>query len=73
MGVRKVQIGQVWKQDGTGETYLVTKLYTEALNTMAILRKTGSETESPIRARVERTEGGQTLRGFTPAMDEDAF
>lgn len=73
MGVRKIQIGQVWKQDGSGDSYLVTKLYNEALNTMAILRKTGSETESPIRVRVERTEGGQTLRGFTPSMDEDAF
>ena len=73
MGVRRVQIGQVWKQDGTGDTYLVTKIYTEALNTVAILRKTGSETESPIRVRVERTEGGQILRGYSPAMDEDAF
>ena len=73
MGVRKIQIGQVWKQDGSGDSYLVTKLYNEALNTMAILRKTGSETESPIRVRVERTEGGQNLRGFTPSMDEDAF
>ena len=73
MGVHKIQIGQVWKQDGSGDSYLVTKLYNEALNTMAILRKTGSETESPIRVRVERTEGGQTLRGFTPSMDEDAF
>ncbi len=73
MGVRRVQIGQVWKQDGTGDTFLVTKIYTEALNTMAILRKTGSETESPVRVRVERVEGGQTLRGFSPAMDEDAF
>jgi len=73
MGVRKVQIGQVWKQDGSGDTFLVTKLYSEALNTIAILRKTGSETESPLRARVELTEGGQTLRGFSPAMDEDAF
>ncbi len=73
MGVRKVQIGQVWKQDGTGETFLVTKLYTEALNTMAVLRKTGSETESPMRVRVDRTDSGQTLRGFSPALDEDAF
>lgn len=73
MAVRKVQIGQVWKQDGTGDTFLVTKVYTEALSTMALLRKTGSEAESPIRVRVERTDRGQTLRGFSPAMDEDAF
>ncbi len=73
MGARKVQIGQVWRQDGTGDTFLVTKIYTEALNTVAMLRKTGSETESAIRVRVERTDRGQMLRGFSPAMDEDAF
>ena len=73
MALRKVQIGQVWRKDATGETFLVTKLYTEALNTVAILRKTGAEAESPIRVRVEPTGGGQTLRGFSPTQDEDAF
>jgi len=73
MGLRKVQIGQVCKKDATGETFLVTKLYTEALSTVAILRKTGAEAESPIRVRVDTIGGGQTLRGFSPTQDEDAF
>ena len=39
MGVSKIQIGQLWKKDGTGDTYLVTSVYTEALSTMVVLRK----------------------------------
>jgi hypothetical protein len=73
MGLHKVQIGQVWRKDATGETFLVTNVYTEALSTMATLRKTGAEAQTPIRVRIEPTDGGQTLRGFSPTQDEDAF
>jgi len=54
MSVSKIQIGQLWKKDGTGDIYLVTRLYSEALNTMVILRKSGAEDEAQIRVRVER-------------------
>ncbi len=73
MPVRKVQIGQVWKNDQTGETYLVTKLYFEALATVATLRKTGAETEPMLRVKVERKGDLQTLVGFSPAQDYDEF
>ena len=72
MSVRKIQIGQLWKKDGTGETYLVTRVYTEALSTIAVLRKSGAEEESQIRVKVERTSGGQNLPGFAPAMEDDS-
>jgi hypothetical protein len=71
MPVRKVQIGQVWKQDGTGDTYLVTKLYDEALATMAILRKVGAENQSPVKVKVQQAGHGQTLPGFAPEHGED--
>ncbi len=71
MPVRKVQIGQVWKQDGTGDTYLVTKLYPEALATMAILRKVGAENQSPVKVKVQQAGTGQTLPGFAPEHGED--
>jgi len=71
MPVRKIQIGQVWKQDGTGDTYLVTKLYGEALATMAILRKIGAENESPVKVKVQQAGNGQTLPGFAPEHGED--
>ena len=72
-GVSKIQIGQLWKKDGTGDTYLVTRVYSEALSTMATLRKSGSETEALVRVKVERTAGGQTLAGFSPAQEDERF
>lgn len=71
--VSKIQIGQLWKKDGTGETFLVTRVYLEALSTMATLRKSGSETEALVRVKVERTAEGQTLAGFSPAQEDEKF
>ncbi|HET8924413.1 MAG TPA: hypothetical protein VFN26_15625 [Candidatus Acidoferrum sp.] len=71
MSVSKIQIGQLWKKDGTGDVYLVTRLYSEALNTMVVLRKSGAEDEAQIRLRVERKGGGQNIPGFTPALEDD--
>jgi hypothetical protein len=73
MSVRKVQIGQLWKREGTGDIYLVTRLYSEALHTMAILRKSGSEQEALIRVRVERQGDDQALPGFSPAQEDEKF
>ena len=73
MSVRKIQIGQLWKKDGTGDTYLVTRVYTEALSTIAVLRKSGAEEESQMRVKVERTSDGQNIPGFAPAMEDDSF
>jgi hypothetical protein len=73
MSVRKIQIGQLWKRDGTGETYLVTRVYTEALSTIVVLRKSGAEEESQMRVKVERTSDGQNIPGFAPAMEDDSF
>ncbi len=71
MSARKIQIGQLWKKDGTGETYLVTRVYNEALSTIAILRKSGAEREHQVRVKVERTPAGQNIPGFSPAMEDD--
>jgi len=73
MSVRRIQIGQLWKKDGTGETYLVTRVYTEALSTIVVLRKSGAEEESQIRLKVERTSEGQNIPGFVPATEDDSF
>jgi len=70
MSVRKIQIGQLWKKDGTGDTYLVTRIYTEALSTIALLRKSGAEDQDLIRVRVERNPSGQNLPGFIPAVED---
>lgn len=69
--VSKIQIGQLWKKDGTGETFLVTRVYSEALSTMATLRKSGAESEALVRVKVERAGGRQTLPGFSPAQEDE--
>ncbi len=71
MPVRRIQIGQVWRKNETGETYLVTKLYTEALATFAVLRKTGAETEALLRVRVERAGEAQNLPGFSSTQETE--
>ncbi len=73
MSISKIQSGQLWKKDGSNDIYLVTRIYNEALSTVAMLRKSGSETEPLIRVRVERTPKGQTIPGFTPAQEEEGF
>jgi len=73
MSVHKIQVGQVWKQDASGETYLITKVYNEALTTFAVLRKAGAESEAPLRVRVERNALGQKLPGFTYAQGAEDF
>ncbi len=73
MSARKIQIGQLWKKDGTPDTFLVTRVYTEALSTIALLRKSGAESEDMIRVKVERTAAGQNLPGFVPAIEDDSI
>lgn len=73
MPAKKIQVGQVWKKEGSGETYLITKVYTEALTTFAVLRKTGAENEAPLRIRVERAGVAVTLPGFSFAQESDEF
>ena len=71
MAVQRIQIGQVWKKVDTGETFLVTKLYNEALSTFAVLRPTGAATESMLRVRVEGQGSSQGLPGFAMAQGNE--
>jgi hypothetical protein len=71
MSVRKIQIGQLWKKSDTGEIYLVTRVYTEALSTLVVLRKSGAEQEALIRLRVEHSGAGQSIPGFSPAQEDE--
>jgi hypothetical protein len=67
MPTQKIKVGQVWRKNDNEETFLVTRLYSEALATIAILRPTGATDSALLRVRVERTDGGQTLPGFSIA------
>ena len=69
----KVQVGQVWKKDDNGESFLITKVYSEALTTYAVLRRTGAETERPLRIKVTNAGSAQTLPGYTFTQQSDEF
>lgn len=71
MPVPRIQIGQVWRKVDSEETFLVTRLYNEALATFAVLRPAGSENASMLKVKIERTSSGQTLPGFSMAQEPE--
>jgi len=73
MPARKIQVGQVWKKDDTAEQYLITKVYNEALTTWVLLRKTGAESERPVKVKVDQKGPTQTLPGYSYALQSDDF
>jgi hypothetical protein len=68
---RKILMGQVWKKDDSGDTYLVTKLYNEVFSTYAVLRKIGGE--EILRVKVEKVADSSLLRGFTYTQEAEDF
>lgn len=73
MAVPAVQLGQLWKLNDTGDTWLVTKVYSEVFTSYAVLRKVGGAEGDVRRVKVEKTSGGVTLGGFTFAQESEAF
>ena len=71
MTANRIQVGQVWQRLDSQESFLVTRMYTEALSTFAILRPTGAETAAMLRVKIERTGSGQTLPGFSLAHNSE--
>lgn len=63
----------MWKKDGSGESYLITKVYSEALTTYAVLRKAGAETEPPVRVKISNAGPSQTLPGFMFTQESEEF
>jgi hypothetical protein len=71
MPAQRIQIGQIWKKVGTEETFLVTRVYHEALTTIAVLRPTAAAAQSMVRVRVERQGDSQALPGFAMAQETE--
>lgn len=63
-------MGQVWRHNATGETYLVTRVYEEAFSSYAVLRKVGIEVGESLRVKVQKTADGVTLEGYTFTQEE---
>jgi hypothetical protein len=68
---KKIQVGQLWKKEDSGESFLVTKVYNEALTTYAVLRKAGAESEPPLRIKVSRAGAAADLPGFVFTQQSD--
>ena len=73
VAVSKIQVGQVWKKDDSGENYLITKVYNEALATYALLRKAGAENERALKVKVDHHAKVVTLPGFSYTQQADDF
>ena len=71
MPQRKIQVGQLWTKVDSNDVFLVTRLYTEALATIAVLRRTGAEQEGMIKVKIQRTSTGQSLPGFSMAHETE--
>jgi hypothetical protein len=67
MAVKTIKIGQVWRQDGSGKDFLVTKVYTEVFTQIAVLRpaEVTAPDATPVRVKVSKGAEGLSLPGFT--------
>ena len=73
MAVKAIQLGQVWRDETSGETFLVTKLYNEVFSQYAILRPANAsapEAETR-RIKIAKTPEGVLLPGFAFTQDSN--
>ncbi len=73
MAVSTIQLGQLWKLNETGDTWLVTKIYSEAFASYAMVRKVGGADADVRRVKVDKSSNGVTLPGFTFAQEAEGF
>jgi len=73
VAVPSIQLGQLWKFNATGDTWLVTKVYSEVFASYAVLRKVGGGDADVRRVKVDKTSDGVTLPGFVFAQESEAF
>jgi hypothetical protein len=75
MSVKSIQMGQVWRNDADGKNYLVTKLYSEAFASYAMLRvATSNAAESDtVRVKIQKAADTATLPGYTYTQDSQDF
>jgi hypothetical protein len=73
VAVSAIQLGQLWKLNETGDQWIVTKLYSEAFSSYAVVRKVGGADADVRRVKVDKLPDGVTLPGFTFAQEAEAF
>jgi hypothetical protein len=74
VAVKNIKLGQVWRQDGSGKDFLVTKVYSEVFTQYAVLRPAEvSAPDAPIvKVKVAKSGDGVALPGFS-FTQEGAF
>ena len=75
MPVKSIQLGQVWRQDESGQDYLVTKVYSEVFSQYAMLRPAEATAPDAPTVRVKAVKGpdGFSLPGYTFTQDSSSF
>ncbi len=75
MAVKTIQLGQVWRNDGDGNNFLVTKVYSELFTQYAMLRPASfnAPEADTIRVKVSRSDDGVSLPGYTFTQDSQEF
>lgn len=73
MAVAKIQPGQVWLLEGTEESWLVTKVYSEAFTSYAMLRKVGGPDNDVRRLKIIKSAEGAALPGFKYSQESEEF
>jgi hypothetical protein len=69
----KVQPGQVWLLEGTEESWLVTKIYSEAFTSYVMLRRVGGGDNDVRRLKIIKSADGVAIPGFKFSQESDQF
>jgi hypothetical protein len=73
VAVPSILLGQVWQWQATGDSWLVTKVYSEVFASYAVLRKVGGGDTDLRRVKIEKAADGEGLPGYIFTQDADAF
>lgn len=68
MHARKILLGEMWRSEVSGDVYIVTSFCKEVFSSYACLRNVEPRNSESLRkARLLKTESGETLIGFRMA------
>jgi hypothetical protein len=73
MAVKTIQLGQVWREETSGNSFLVTKVYNEVFSQFAMLRPADATapTAETRRVKVSKTAQGLLLPGYVFTQDSN--
>jgi hypothetical protein len=73
MAVKAIQLGQVWREEASGHSFLITKVYNEVFSQIAVLRPADATatTAETRRIKVSKTAQGLLLPGYVFTQDSN--